>query len=104
MARMHTKIARSQAGFADFEAMSAREEAALARVEANRARIEAQVARVHLSPVAFDAVKIPVICPRVQVSVPQVNIPRINIPRVNIPNIPVRISALVVDVDGAGPI
>jgi hypothetical protein len=85
MARLQTKIALTQDGFADFEAMSAREEAALARVEANRARIEAQVARVRFSPVAFDAARSPVICPRVRVSIPRVSIPRMPVVRVPAP-------------------
>src|ERR1700686_170340 len=63
MARMQTQMVRAHGGMANFEAMSAREEAAMARVEADRARIEAQVARVRFSQVAFDAGKIPVICP-----------------------------------------
>jgi hypothetical protein len=82
MARFHTKIARTQDGFAEFEAMSARQEVALARVEANRARIEAQVARVRFSPVAFHAARIPVMCPRVRVNIPRVSISR---PGMNIP-------------------
>ena len=95
LVRMHTGMARAQHGFAGLEAMSAREEAAMARVEANRARIEAQTARVRFLPAAFDAEKIPVICPRV----------RIEIPRVNIPQMPlVRISAPVEQVEGLGPI
>jgi hypothetical protein len=95
LARMHTGMARAQNGFAGLEAMSAREEGAMARLEANRARIEAQTARVRFWPAAFDAGKIPVICPRV----------RVEIPRINIPEMPlVRISAPVVQVEGLGPI
>jgi len=96
LARFQTKIARTQDGLAEFDAMSAREEAALARVEANRARIEAQVARVRFSPVAFNAARMPVICPRV----------RVNIPRVSIPRPVMNISAPVVNFEssGGGPI
>ena len=75
MARFQTQIARTQDGMAEFEAMSARHEAALAQVEANRARIEAQVARVRFSPVAFDAARMPTMCPRVNISRPVMNIP-----------------------------
>jgi hypothetical protein len=90
MARFQTKIARTQSGMARVEAMSARREAVLTRVEA-------QVARVRLTPVAFNAVEIPVVsCPRVRVNVPRVTVPRV--PRVRIP-------APVVQVDlGSGPI
>jgi hypothetical protein len=91
MARVQSKIARTEGGFAQFEAMSAREEAAMARVEANRARIEAEVARVRFTPVAFDAMKIPVICPRVRVNIPHVSIPRV--PVVNVPEVHVNLSA-----------
>jgi hypothetical protein len=95
LARMQTEMARAHGGFAGLEAMSAREEVAMARVEGDRARIEAQTARVRFLPAAFDAGKIPVICPRV----------RIEIPRVNIPQMPlVRISAPVEQVEGLGPI
>jgi hypothetical protein len=83
VARFQTKIARTQGGLAEFEAMAAREEAALARLEANRARIEAQVARVRFSPVAFDAARIPVICPRVRVNTPRMPVVKIPAPVVN---------------------
>lgn len=92
-ARLQTKMARSQSGMAHFEAMSAREEAALAQLEANRAWIQAQVARVRVSPVAFDTVMIPAVCPRV----------RVNIPRVSIPGPMVKIPVVHVDL-GAGPV
>jgi hypothetical protein len=95
LARMQAEMARARSGFAGLEAMSAREEAAMARVEGERARIEAQTARVRFLPAAFDAGRIPVICPRV----------RVEIPRVNIPQVPlVRISAPVEQVEGLGPI
>jgi hypothetical protein len=97
-ARLQGKMARMQGGLAHFEAMSAREEAAMAQMEANRARIEAQVARVRFSPVAFDAVTIPVVCPRVRV-----NIPRVSIPRVSIPGPMVKIPVVHVDL-GLGPV
>jgi hypothetical protein len=83
LARFQTKFAATQTGMAHFEAMSARQEAALARVEANRARIEAQVARGRFSPVAFDAAKIPVICPRVRVNIPRMPVVKIPAPVVN---------------------
>jgi hypothetical protein len=86
VARVQAKMARTQSGrLAEFEAMSARQEAALTRVEANRARIEAQVARVRFSPVAFDAARMPVICPRVRVSVPRMSIPRMPVVRIPAP-------------------
>ena len=95
MARVQTRMARTETGFAHFEGMSARQEAALARVEADRARIEAQLERVRFSPAVFDELKVPVVCPRVRVSVPRVSIPRI--PVVKVPDVRVQVSA-------AGPV
>jgi len=92
VARFQTKIARTEGGMARFEAMSAREEAQFARLEANRARIEAQIARVRFSPVAFDAAKIPVICPRVRLSIPRPPVVRIPTPMVHL------------DLPGSGPV
>jgi hypothetical protein len=95
MARVQTRMARTQTGFAHFEVMSARQEAALARLEADRARIEAQLERVRFTPVAFDAMKVPVVCPRV----------RVNSPRVSIPQIPVvKVPEVRVEVLSAGPV
>jgi hypothetical protein len=86
MARLQTGMARTQTGWAHLEAMTARQEAATARVEANRARIEARVARVRLAPMAFDAVRIPVVaCPRVRVKVPIVKFPQLPMVRVPAP-------------------
>jgi len=94
MARFQTKIAATQAGVAHFEAMSARQEAALARVEANRARIEAQAVRVRVAPVAFNALRIPVVaCPRVRVNVPRVNVPRMPMIRVPAPMVHVEMDS-----------
>jgi hypothetical protein len=97
MARLQIKMARTQGGLAHFEAMSARQEAALARVEAQRARIQAETVRVQVatevfSPVMVRAMKVPVVCPRVRVSVPRLPM--------------VRAPAPVVDVEvlGAGPV
>lgn len=124
-----TRIARSQAGFAHFQAMSARQEAQMARLEADqvevenqvearvRARINAQLARARFVSVAFDPVKVRVACPRLRanvpavripaVSIPEVNIPEANIPRVNLPRLrmatPVIIDAIDADSD-TGPI
>jgi hypothetical protein len=97
MARAHTRIARSQAGF---DAMSAREEAQFARLEANRARIESQIAvrTARIAPAAFatvdlKAVPTPVMCTRVQVDIPQPSM-------VKMPIAPV----IQVDTASAGPI
>jgi hypothetical protein len=96
VARMQAKMARTQSGrLAEFEAMSARQEAALARVEANRARIESQVARVRFSPVAFNTVNGPVVCPRL-------NIPRVTVPRMPVMN--VQTPAVNFESSGGGPI
>jgi hypothetical protein len=78
MARFQAGIARAQSGVAHLEAMSAREEAA-------RARAEARVARVRLVPVAFKAVEIPLVCPRVRVNVARVSVPRLPVVRIPAP-------------------
>jgi hypothetical protein len=84
LVRVQTKIANSELGRDQFEIMSDREEAQLARLEANRARIEAQVeaqvaaqtahlrtASATLTPVAFKAFPVPVVCPRIRVNIPR---------------------------------
>lgn len=96
IARIQGKLTRSHDRMADFEARSAQEEAAMARVEADRARIEAQVAR--FSYAHFDPAKMPVICPRVRVEIPQVRIPSVNIPRIRA----VRVTGPDVQVDVMG--
>jgi hypothetical protein len=94
MARVQSKIARSEAGF---EVMSAREEAQLARFEASRARIEAQTARIRIPAAAFNPVAVRMtgasVCPRVRVNVPRM-------PAVKIPPIP----AIHIDAASAGPV
>jgi hypothetical protein len=94
MARVQSKIARSEAGF---EVMSAREEAQLARFEASRARIEAQTARIRIPAAAFHPVVVRMtgasVCPRVRVNVPRM-------PAVKIPPIP----AIHIDPASAGPV
>jgi hypothetical protein len=95
MARVRAKMARMQGGMARFEAMSEREEAQLARFEANRARIEAQVERVRFVAADFPSVRIPEVCPRVNVRVPRINIPQP--PMVRIPEVHVEMS-------GTGPV
>ncbi len=92
MARARAKMARVQGGVARFEAMSAREEAQLARFEANRARIEAQVQRVRFVPADFRSVRIPEVCPRVNVRMPRIEVPRP--PMVRIPEVHVEMSGM----------
>src|SRR5579863_8474379 len=91
VARAQGKIARAQGGLAQMEAMAAREEAAMARMEANRARIEAAMMRAHWAPVAFNAMRISVACPRVRVNVPRVSIPKM--PVVNVPEVSINLAA-----------
>jgi hypothetical protein len=91
MARVQSKMAQAQTGFAHLQAMTAREENVFARIEANRARIEAEVARVRFTPVAFDTMKIPTVCPRVRVNIPHVGIPRL--PVINVPEVHVDLNA-----------
>jgi hypothetical protein len=113
VARVQSRIARSQGQFDGFEAMSAREqaqlvkldanrEAQLARVEANRARMEAQfaahaahfrMATAAFAPLAFKAMPAPVVCPRVRVNIPQV-------PMVEMPVVP----EIHVEMAGTGPV
>ena len=94
MARVQSKIARSEAGF---DVMSAREEAQLARLEASRARIEARTARIRIPAAAFNPVVVRMtgasVCPRVRVNVPRM-------PAVKMPQIP----AIHIDTASAGPV
>jgi hypothetical protein len=97
VARLETRIARTQTGLAHFGAMSARQEAVLARAQAERARIEADMVRVQIAtgvfrPMMVRVMQAPVVCPRVQVSVPRV-------PMVKIPAPVVHVVVL-----GAGPV
>ena|SRR5690348_12941017 len=80
------QMVRRDAGFARFDVMSAREEAQLAKIEAERARIEAQAARIQfatvaLKPIIFKQGDLPVVCPRVRVTIPRAPMmPRIKLP------------------------
>ena len=102
MARVRSRIERSQGRFDRFEAMSAREEAQLARLEANRARMEAQIAAhaahfriatAAFAPMNIKAMPTPVVCPRVRVNIPK-------LPTAEMPVIP----EIHVDVAGTGPV
>ncbi|SRR6266567_2415387 len=92
LARVQSKIARSQAGRDEFEMMSAREEAQLTRLEASRARLEARVqarvaaqtahlrlASVAFAPVSLKAIQVPVVCPRIHVNVPQIPVMKMRV-------------------------
>ncbi|MGA7755722.1 MAG: hypothetical protein WCB05_23030 [Candidatus Sulfotelmatobacter sp.] len=92
LARVQSKVARSDAEFDRFVAISDRQEA---QIEASRDRMEAQLARVRI-PAAFSSVvvRVPkVACPRVRVNVPQ-------IPQIKMPMMPV----VHIDSPGAGPV
>ena len=83
LANAEAKVARCQAQSELVEVLSAREEAQLARIEVNPEKIEARVAaRVHVrvpaAVVVPVTVKVPAVCPRVRVTVPEM--PRINVP------------------------
>ena len=97
MSWVESRVARSQAGFDRFEAMTARQEAQVARMEANRARIEAQVSRIRIPAAAFSPVLVRVsgasLCPRVRVDVPR-------IPAIKIAPLPM----VHIDTAGAGPV
>jgi hypothetical protein len=82
MAQVQTKMARAQNGMAHFQAMSARQEADRARIETQRVRVRVTAGTFH--PVAFQAMKIPVVCPRVRVSVPQPPMVKIPAPVVQV--------------------
>ena len=102
VARVESRIARSQGRFDGFEVMSAREQGQLAKLEANRARMEAQFA-VHtahfrmapaaFAPVTFKAMSAPVVCPRVRVNIPK-------LPMAEMPVIP----EIHVEMAGTGPV
>jgi len=85
LARVQTRIARSQGRFDHFEAMSARQEARFAEFEVNRARFESEVARIRVPAMAFNPMvtqpRISV-CPRIRVNVPR-------IPAMKMPAVPV---------------
>ncbi len=86
LARVQTRIARSEANFDRFEAISARrQEARFAEFEVDRSRIESQVARIRMPAMALNPM-VPQprisICPRVRVSVPR-------IPAMKMPALPV---------------
>ena len=93
LAQVENRVARSENGFAQIAAMSAREQAELARLEANRARIEAVVAAhtarirvpaVAVTRVSIPAVRIPDVCPRIRVRIPRPPIVRISSPVIHI--------------------
>jgi hypothetical protein len=86
---------RAAAAMARAQAKMARMQGGMARFEANRARIEAQVERVRFVPADFHSVRIPEVCPRVNVRVPRINIPQP--PTVRIPEVHVEMS-------GTGPV
>jgi hypothetical protein len=97
MARVESRIARTQSDFAPLDVMSARQEAELARLEASRARIEAQVSRIRIPAAAFSPVLVRVsgasVCPRVRVNVPRM-------PAIKIAPIP----TVHIDTGSAGPV
>jgi hypothetical protein len=91
LARVQTQIARAQAGFDRFEAMSDRQQAQLATLEANRSRIKAEIAvnpvqvrmaMAAFAPVLLRSIPSPAVCPRVRVNIPQV-------PMMKLPPMPV---------------
>src|SRR5450755_732763 len=77
LARVQSKIARSQRQFDNFEAMSAREEAQLVRQTSHL-----RIATAAFAPVAFRAMPATPVCPRVRVNIPR-------LPRIQIPAVPV---------------
>jgi len=79
------------------EAMSARSQAVLVRMEANRARMEARLARINMASFNPVVVRMPKMCPRVYVSVPQ--IPAMRMPVVKVPTPDVHIEC-----SGSGPV
>jgi hypothetical protein len=102
LARVQSKMERSQRQFDSFEAMSAREEAQLARFEANRVRMEAQIeaqtahlriATAVFAPRAFRAMPAPPVCARVRVNIPRT-------PRIQVPSVPV----VHIETASAGPV
>lgn len=81
-ARAEANQARNEARLEVNQArMEARVEAdqvrAEAREEANQARIEARSARARMVPVVFNSLAVPVVCPRMRVTVPRVSVQRL---------------------------
>jgi hypothetical protein len=93
LARVQTRVARSDAEFDRFVAISDRQEA---QIEASRARMEAQLARIRIPTAAFNPAVLGgtrVACPRIRVSIPQ-------IPTIKAPMAPV----IHIAAPGAGPV
>jgi hypothetical protein len=99
MARIQTRIDRSQATFDRIEGLSARQQA---RWEASQARMEARItdrtSRLRIvtadfAPRALQAIPAPMVCPRVRVSVPR-------LPRIEIPALP----DIHIEMAGSGPV
>src|SRR5262249_16063911 len=104
--RVQAKIARAQAGMAQWEAISGREQTRLDLLEANRARIEARLnavrdrmgfVRARVATAQFNPVAtVPTICPRVRVNVPQIH--------VAVPSVNVQPQVVVVQTQDSDPI
>lgn len=92
--RLRAKVVRPMREVERFESMSSREEAQLVRLETNRERIEARFSQLQFVPTDFSPVKIRLVCPRLNIKVPQINIPQT--PTARIPEIHV-------DTFSAGP-
>ena len=96
VARAQHQVARSDAQFARFEAMSDLQVAQLNRLAANRARMEVQLAAVRMPVASFAPVVVrapKVVCPRVRVNIPR-------LPHVTMPTIP----EIHIETPGAGPV
>jgi len=106
MSHVQSGIDRSEAGFYHFEAMSARQQAQLERMQASRERMEARIeakiatqtahiriASAAFAPVNLKSISVPVVCPRVRVSVPRM-------PVIKMPAVPV----IHIETGSAGPV
>ncbi len=93
LARVESRVARSDAEFDRWVAVSDRQEA---QIEASRGRMEARLAHMRIPAAAFSpvVVRMPrVACPRSLVNFPE-------IPRITMPMVPV----VHIDAPGAGPV
>jgi hypothetical protein len=91
LARVQSRVDRTQARVYRFEAMSDREQARLDHFEAMRTRVENRVARIRIAspvvePMVFVTAPTASVCPRVRVSVPR--IPAVKVPTISMPEIP----------------
>jgi hypothetical protein len=93
LARVQSRLSRSENRFSRFSDMTAQQDAQLVWLDANSARIQAQVDAIRIPAMAFRpvVVRVPEVppCPRIHLSPIHVNVPRtpsvhISVPRIDV--------------------